>query len=439
MTMRKVLAVSVTLALALAACSTKSSSSPQASTQASMPSAPRSTASHRTVGVTADTVRVGVTYPDFDAIRKIVNIDQGNFKEAYTALFDQINAAGGIHGRKIVPYFAPINPIGTDPAAVACTQLTEDNKVFVAMGFFQHDDPLCYVSTHDTPVLGVGLTAAQQAQAKAPWFSGLTPEHTVPKVLAAAAERGAFSGQKVAVVAQSGDAEQMNDLVLPALRKLKVNVVQSAVQDAPASDTSAGFQRYALIARKFQSLNATVVVAVGQAGNGWPKSLQVNKSSYHPVLVATDQGSLQSYVADKTGNDPAVLTGALTAGTNPPESVIWNDPPVRDCVQTVQKAYPNGKIGNPLTASASTPTTWVAVESACGTVALLKAILTKAGQNLDNESFLTGGESLGAFRSPGIPQPLHYGPSSHDGDGPVFLSTYDSATRELVTQSKPSG
>lgn len=432
--MRKVLALSVTLALALAACSTKSGSS----TPAAAPSAPRSSASHRTVGVTADTIRVGVTYPDFSAIRQIVNIDQGDFKEAYTALFDRINAAGGVHGRKIVPFFAPINPIGTDPAAVACTQLTEDNKVFVVMGFFQHDDPLCYVSTHDTPVIGVGLTAAQQAQAKAPWFSTtLTPEHTVPKVLSAVAAHGAFQGQKVAVVAQAGEAEQMNNLVLPELKKLKVNVVQSAVEDAPASDLNAGFQRYGVIARKFQSVGATVVVAVGQAGDGWPKSLQVNKSAYKPVTVAVDQGSLLTYVADKAGNDPEVLRGALTAGTNPPESVIWNDPPVRDCVQTVEKAYPQGKIGNPLTASASTPTTWVAVESACGTVALLEAILTKAGKNLDNESFLTAGESLGAFRSPGIPQPLHYGPSSHDGNGPVFVSTYDPATRQLVTESKP--
>ena len=53
-----------------------------------------------------------------------------------------------------MPVFAPINPIGTAPAQEACLKLTEDEKVFAAVGFFYFDAPLCYVSQHDTPILG---------------------------------------------------------------------------------------------------------------------------------------------------------------------------------------------------------------------------------------------------------------------------------------------
>jgi hypothetical protein len=54
-------------------------------------------------GVTPSTITVGVTYADVAAIRNIINVDPGNYQVAYTTLFDQINAKGGINGRKIVP------------------------------------------------------------------------------------------------------------------------------------------------------------------------------------------------------------------------------------------------------------------------------------------------------------------------------------------------
>src|SRR5215469_7005058 len=91
-------------------------------------------------GVTPSTIKVGVTYADVAAIRNLINVDPGNYQVAYTTLFNQINAKGGIEGRKIVPVFAAVNPLGTAAAATVCTQLTEDNKVFAVLGFFQQPD-----------------------------------------------------------------------------------------------------------------------------------------------------------------------------------------------------------------------------------------------------------------------------------------------------------
>ena len=96
-------------------------------------------------GVTPTSIKLGITYLDAAAVKNMVNIDPGNYQVAYTALIDQINAKGGINGRKIVPVFEPIDPIGTAPAATACTALTEDDKVFAAIGFFQPADTACYV------------------------------------------------------------------------------------------------------------------------------------------------------------------------------------------------------------------------------------------------------------------------------------------------------
>ena len=55
---------------------------------------------------------------------------------------------GGLTGGCSRPTTKPIDPIGTTSASAACTQLTEDDNVFAVMGFFQDNDPACYVTLH---------------------------------------------------------------------------------------------------------------------------------------------------------------------------------------------------------------------------------------------------------------------------------------------------
>ena len=119
-------------------------------------------------GVTAGTIKVGVTYPDVAAIKNLINVDPGNYQVAYTALFNQINAKGGIDGRKISPVFAAVDPLGTAGAATACTQLTEDDKVFAVLGFFQAVDTACYLTTHTTPIVGVFAHGAAVGRRQGP-------------------------------------------------------------------------------------------------------------------------------------------------------------------------------------------------------------------------------------------------------------------------------
>src|SRR5215510_2219128 len=51
-------------------------------------------------GVTDTSVKVGVTYVDASALQAVgLNYDLGDVEGAYQALFDSINADGGINGR----------------------------------------------------------------------------------------------------------------------------------------------------------------------------------------------------------------------------------------------------------------------------------------------------------------------------------------------------
>lgn len=423
----------------LTACSTKSTPKTSAPAPANTSSSP-STSSVQ--GVTATTIRVGITYVDYSAIRSIVDLDQGDFRTAYRALLDDINAHGGIAGRKIVPYFAAVNPIGTASAAAACTQLTEDDKVFVVLGFFNATDPACYLDTHGVniiggPATGATLSPQQQAAEKATWFNtDLTDQHLLPKELTDFAKQGLFRGHKVAVVALASDQSVMQQVALPQLHSLGVDVVQTAINDVSPTDLTAFYQQMALISQKFQSAGADIVVAVGQgASQGWPQSLQANHSTYLPRLVATNYTALQSYVSSKTGYDPATLAGAVSASPGLEAYQTWSRPAVQHCVSIVSAAHPSEPFITPTPANVSKqPQPWVSLEQACDLVTLLRDILQKAGRNLDNQTFLTAGESLHNVMLPTSVGPLNFGPGFHDGNGPLVLETWDSATRTFTNK-----
>jgi hypothetical protein len=428
-----VLAAGLAGVAGLSACSTKSTPGTTGST------APPAQ------GVTSSTIRVGVTYVDFSAIKNVVDIDQGDFQTSFTAMFNDINSRGGIDGRKIVPFFAAVNPIGTAPAAAACTKLTEDDKVFVVLGFFNAADPLCYLDTHGVniiggPATGASLTAAQQQQEKGTWFStGLTEQHLVPKEIDLFNQENAFAGHKVAVVALSQDQSVMQGQVVPELKKLGVDVVQTAVNDVSATDITASNQQMALIAQKFQSAGADVVVAAGEgASEGWPQALQSNHSTYHPRLVATNLDSLEAWVGSKTGYDPAVLPNAISALGGEPQYQFWSDPGMQHCLTIINAAGPKEAIITPTKANQNKqPAPYVSAAQACDDVTLLADILKAAGRNLDNHTFQTGGESLKNVTIPGsgVPGPLNYSPDFHDGNGSLILYKWDPNQKAFISQN----
>ena len=382
-------------------------------------------------GVTATTIKIGITYPDVAAIKSIINVDPGNYQVAYTTLINQINSQGGLAGRKIIPVFAPVDPLGTAAAATACTKLTEDDNVFAVLGFFQSPDVACYLNSHAVPIVGASLTASQAAQAKAPWFNNIiSASDLVPKEMAFFKKDGAFAGKKIGVVGTSADQGEMS-LVVPALHKVKANVIQTAINSVPDTDTTAQTQEYNVIAEKFQSAGVDTVVAVGNSGNGWPASLQNNQSTYHPRIVATDYIDLDAYVSNKAGHSQAILKNALTAGGYPPVAVVWNDPEMKRCIASIQAAEPGATINNPVTATSSTPVTWTAPELACQQMAMFSDFVKAAGKTLNNQTLAKGAASLAHVTIPGGGGSFNFSSGHGDGDGPVFVYQWN-PTRDVL-------
>jgi hypothetical protein len=388
-----------------------------------------------TQGVTATTIRVGVPYIDVGAsvLRTLgVDINYGSFPDAFNALIDDVNAHGGIDGRKIVPYIVAVTPVGTAPAATACTQLTEDDSVFAVLAPLEST---CYLE-HNVAVVG-SIYPASHSPTLAQDFSPTPPPAAFdPIELAAMAKQGVFRHKKVAIF--GGDAGDKSELAVAesALKKLHVPVVATAVVAAPQGDEAAVNAQIGPIAQRFQSAGATEVVAVGTGGAVWPGGLSAIQSSYNPSWVATVETDFNGAVG--SGDSTAYLSNVVTATALPPPAEIWSNAGTQKCVRIIKRAYPSDGIRAFNASLPESEQTWTSVEIACSALALFEDIAKAAGKNLTVSSFVHAGYGLRNVVVPGGNVPVSFAPNRPFGLGAVYMAHYDPTTKSVAYADSPT-
>jgi hypothetical protein len=386
-------------------------------------------------GVTSTTIRIGISVIDFVALRAVgVTLNYGNYQHAVSALTADMNAHGGVDGRKVVPYFVVANPAVASSTSSSCSELTEDDKVFIVL-FPVYPD--CYQQTHDTPVIG-GVLPGRLPASAAPDFS-LTPPDAAydPLQLAAFDKRGVFKGKKVGLFYGPDDTSEAK-VVQSDLKKLHVNVVASAEDGVTATDTVAVDQEAQTIALRFKDAGVNEVIGVGGTGAvTWPRALQDNQSTYKPPWIATNVTALLSYMASAKGKNP-YLDNVMAS--TPLSSVyqVWMDPAVQKCSAIVHKAYPSDPIAAPVNpnsaqaASSGSNATYAAVEAACQDLAIFAKIADAAGKKLTVASFTKACYQLRNVTFPGSGGPVSFGPGQPYAIGKVNVVVYSPRSGVLV-------
>lgn len=384
-----------------------------------------------TQGVTGSTIRIGIPYVDFAAVRVIgVNLNPGNASDAYQALIANMNAHGGILGRRIVAYLQAVNPVGFAPAATSCTQLTQDDKIFVAIAPLMPD---CYLADNVPTINGSGLEQKTQTPGGAPNFT-LTPPSSAydPLQLSVFSKLGTFKGKKVGIFGGDSSDEPEIAIVEAALKKLHVDVIQTAVDAAPEGDDPAAYAQVAVIATRFQSAGVNEVVAVGDGSATWPDGLAANQSSYNPPWVATNSMDLNGYL--EGANNPTYVKSMVTSTPIAQPIQVWAEPAVQKCVHIIRRAFPSDAIGAPpkiVTSKSLTVTTYAAPIAACENLALFATIAERAGRSLTESSFARAGDNLRNLVLPGVPSAVSFGSGRAYALGAVYVGHYDVATKTV--------
>jgi hypothetical protein len=388
---------------------------------------PASAASSATQGVTATTVSVGIPYVDVASLKSVgVNLNFGNVPDAYKAIINNVNAHGGINGRKVVPYVVAVSPIGTAPAATVCTQLTQDDHVFVVMRPLQ---PSCY-QEHNTPVLN-GLFTGSATQGAQPDFT-LTPPPTAfdPLQLTVYNKLGRFKNKTVGLFAGSTQDEPELKIVQTALAKFHVNVVQTAVDAAPQGDIPAANAQVALITQKFQSSGVNEVVAVGTGVNIWLEALGAIQSTYNPPWLAI---SVSNPAGTLTDPEKPYIKNMTYAVAVPPGETVWKE--TQSCVSIIRKAYPTDTINAYRVGLPQSEVSYIGPENACTDVALFAAIAKAAGRHLTVASFDRAGYGLRNVVIPGAGGAVSFAPGRPYPVGAMYIGHYDASVGTVVYQT----
>lgn len=382
-------------------------------------------------GVTDDAVKIGLLYVDTTALATAgIDLELGDVEGAYHALVDDINADGGINGRLIDPVYTPVDPIGSEGAERACVEVTEDEEVFIAAGLFLADAVLCVVDTHQTAVVGGEMTPERLERAAAPWFTTGAGPDLDQAVLRAMDEAGELEGP-FAVLAGTAEEAEMNDVFLPLLDELGVDVVETAVIDAPQDDPAATYAQVRTIAERFEAAGVESVIPLGGAGQTWPNAM--SDQPYRPRLVFPQTvGGVQAFLLDAAQTDRSLLEGSIAGGSYAPDQAVYDEAGMQACLQVIEDA--GIEIPGPDEVSGDA-TPWIAAFQACPTMALLRALLEATGDDLNYGSLQAAGEALGEVSIPGDPTPRHYGPvPATDGEPTPYLFTWDASAEEYVAR-----
>jgi ABC-type branched-subunit amino acid transport system substrate-binding protein len=418
----------------LVGCTSGGSSGKSDSTSPQTTTAPSATGP--APGVTADSVKIGVTYVDTESLKKVgLNYDLGDWAGAYKALIAEINKAGGINGRTISPIYVPIDPTGPSSAQAACVKLTEDDDVFLVSGFFVADGVNCFVTApHATAVVGGDQTSARLKNAKAPWVSNLPGAEQPARVIQALKDNGSLDGKVGVFVGQSEDTATLNNDILPALEAAGVTPVETAVMDAPVSDTAAIQNKVNLIAQKFEASGVDTVVIGGLAGANWPQYMASNP--YRPKLRFLSVTGARSFVTNASTTDTSILKDSIAGGPYGPDQAIFEEPKMQACIKTLTAAGIKTPAPNTLPAGDMSNQPFQAAFNVCPVVDLLKGLLEKAGKTLNYGTLTSAIDGLQVNVS-GDPTQRVYGPTELDGNAKAYLFTWDEAKKLYV--AAPTG
>jgi Periplasmic binding protein len=331
-------------------------------------------------------------------------------KYAIHLYVNQINEAGGIHGRKINPIVVSFNPSNETEMRSLCKQWTQGSPpvfaVIDGIGTWTGDNELCVTQEGHTPMIAAWTTTTNYTVAGSPylWWTGADQA----PVLKATVQWGMSSGRlghgkKVGVVVsdQAGDQTALHSYLLPDLKKLgitpQVYTVSSGLNETASTDSDAQ-----LAVERLKAAGVQSVIPMLPENSFFPYIGAENQQKYFPQLLLSDYQSTvevalglipQPY--EQALNEQEGVTTETLGGfdDNRPESQGGYDPGVRSCYATWHKAHPKAIKGT----SSFYIEEQGPIQAWCTAIRLFAQAATNAGTHLNRRTFVTALSNIKDF------------------------------------------
>jgi hypothetical protein len=392
---------------------------------------PVTAASTSARGVSASSINVVFPLISFSSIEGQFEIESdaeyGEQVKAIHLFVNQINAAGGINGRKLNPMIETFDPTNAAEQRSLCKQWTQGSPpvfaVLDGLGTWSGDNELCITQEGHTPMLAQWTTTTNWTDLGSPylWWTGADDA----PVLAATVRWGLSSGRlghgrKVGVVVsdQASDQAALNQYLLPDLKKIGVTPLVETVA-ADLGETASTDSDATLAVERFKAQGVNSVIPLLPDNAFTPYIGAETAQRYFPTLVLSDYqfeievglGLIPIPYERALDGQEGVTTETLGGIDSPvPESQGGYDQGVRACWNTWHKAYPKkpkGNINDFIEEQGP-------IQSWCQEIKLFAKAATMAGKDLNRRTFVEAMARVSNF--PGGYSPvLSYGPHKFYG------------------------
>jgi len=388
----------------------------------------------------ASTSSRGVTKTQINVVFPVVNLEalssefgfagDVEYTEQAKAIHlyvNQINAAGGINGRKINPIISYFDPTSESDMRALCKDWTEGSPAAFAVldgvGDWSGDNELCITQEGHTPFLGQWTTVSNWTQEGSPYLWWTGPDDA--SILQALVEWGHSAGllggnRKVGIIAgdRSSDQLALNHYLLPDLKRIGVQPVVETIAADP-SESAATNSDAPLVVEKLRAAGVDSVIPLIPFNAFLPVLAAQTQQKYFPKLLLSDyENSIETSlgvipIPYKTAlNGQEGVTAETLGGVDDsrPESQGGYDPGVRSCWTTWHKAYPETPKGN----MDDFIEEQGPVQAWCTEIRLFAQAATMAGKDLNRRTFVEAMSRIKDF--PGGDAPvLSFGPDKQSG------------------------
>ncbi len=357
------------------------------------------TASYR--GVTEDSIKVGVLLNDQEAILALgIDLKLGDVEAHFQTRIDELNARGGVLGRRIDAVYEYFSPVSNASAEAACVKLAEDEEVFMVLGQQRFaSNALCYTSLYDIPFLGTPgiLLTEDWEQSELPMLSIETaPWRLVNAVYAAMEAEGAIEGGVIGVFASS--PEEL-DPVREGLLERGASRVVAGVRNASESDMVALGSEIDLYIERFRADGVTAVVNLG---NSVAVLAGFARNGYAVPYYVITADVLVDFVRDQGATDDELKLARAVLPPDVSDLYVQGHEPTVQCVDDWNAIRPD-ETAIPHAGEDDEFLNILSVARACLHIDLLEKTLLAGGAELTTASWTAGLDEIGSFDAPTTP------------------------------------
>lgn len=373
-------------------------------------------------GVTADTITLGVAITDVN-----VFAPTGDIAARYQPLVDATNAAGGINGRQVEIVIEQWDVLDQTAFDESCVALTEDNEVFLVLGFLidGFSNVPCYTEIHETIVLNTTLLQTVDIESSNGLLMTTRPDELASLIAGLEVLAPELTGAKVVVYSGAGDDRP--DIISELLTDLGADVVEVTEQQiAGSEDLTAAEAEVDTHVERWRSAGAEWIINVDGSVAASLSGLQ--RAGLTDLNIISPANLVPSNTA--LGADLSVFPNLVATGPpNQDQLAVDGLYGVPECLDVVNAGTGQGITPFPLEGEDDQVATTVEV---CAVWDQFVAVATAAGPELTPESFLQAGYDLGPFPMTGSVSGSMAPDKPYVSDAPGALFVYDAATDTFV-------